>query len=160
MSDAEVIKARLREALILAEENVRSGAGGPFGCVIYKNGSMVSQGVNRVTLKKDPTAHAEMEAIRSACAELNSWQLEGCEIYASSEPCPMCAAAIFWAKPQAVYYANPVSVAARFGFDDSFINTQLPVSPADRTIPFIYIPCEECEAAFSEWQKSETKIPY
>lgn len=151
---------RLEEALNLASRNVRENNGGPFGCVIYKEGIKIAEGVNRVTSCKDPTAHAEIEAIRAACLVLDSWQLEGCEVYASSEPCPMCTAAIFWARPMAVCFANPLQVAAKYGFDDSHIAHQLARSFQQRTIPFICLTPKESEGPFIEWENNPSKIAY
>ncbi len=160
MLNKEVITKRLEEALTLALRNVNENKGGPFGCVIYKDGVKIAEGVNRVTSLKDPTAHAEIEAIRAACLALDSWQLEECEIYASSEPCPMCTAAIFWARPKAVYFANPLDVAARFGFDDSYIYGQMTESPQKRTIPFTCFKPEDAEKPFDQWMNNPSKLPY
>jgi guanine deaminase len=160
MFNKDLILKRLEEALNLALSNVREKNGGPFGCVIYKEGIKIAEGVNRVTSRKDPTAHAEVEAIRSACLTLDSWQLEGCEIYASSEPCPMCTAAILWARPKAVYFANSLQVAARFGFDDSHIAHQVAEPFQQRTIPFVCLTVPESEGPFTEWENNPSKIPY
>ncbi len=160
MVDKELTIKRLNEALNLALRNVREKKGGPFGCVIYKEGVKIAEGVNRVTFQKDPTAHAEIEAIRSACLALDSWQLEGCEIYASSEPCPMCTAAIFWARPKSVYFANRLQVAAKFGFDDSDIAYQLAQPCESRAIPFICLSTPDSEGPFIEWMNNPSKLPY
>jgi len=151
---------RLAESIRLAEENVKNGTGGPFGCVIYRNGELLAASGNSVTSTFDPTAHAEVNAIRVACAKLRSWQLEGCEIYASSEPCPMCLAAIYWARPKAVYFANPRETAARFGFDDDFIYRQIPLAPERRSIPFAGFTLENAEAPFEAWQSKNDKTAY
>lgn len=153
-------RERLAEAILLAQKNVADGAGGPFGCVIYKNGERLAASGNTVTGSFDPTAHAEVNAIRQACARLQSWQLEGCEIYASSEPCPMCLAAIYWARPQAVYFANPRETAARYGFDDAFIYRQIPLPAAERSIPFVSFLPVDAESPFRLWETKTDKITY
>ena len=114
-------KKFMREAIRLSMENVQSGNGGPFGTVIVKNGKIIATGVNEVTKSNDPTAHAEMIAIRNACEKLNSFQLDGCDIYCSCEPCPMCLGAIYWARPKSIYFANSKKDAAEINFDDNFI---------------------------------------
>lgn len=156
----KIHRDRLAEAVRLAEQNVAEGNGGPFGCVIYKNGELLAASGNSVTSTFDPTAHAEVNAIRVACARLGSWQLDGCEIYASSEPCPMCLAAIYWARPRAVYFANPKETAARFGFDDAFIYRQIPLAPAERSIRFESFLPEAAEAPFQAWQQKTDKTAY
>src|SRR4051812_16685266 len=115
----------MAEAIALSLENVREGRGGPFAAVIVKDGRIIARGVNRVTLTNDPTAHAEVVAIRQACTSLGSFQLTGCEIYTSCEPCPMCIAAIYWARPQEVFFGNTKEDAAVAGFDDSFIYREI-----------------------------------
>lgn len=150
----------LKQACNLALENVLSGKGGPFGAVIVKSEEIIALGTNQVTATYDPTAHAEIVAIRNACKILDSFQLTECEIYSSCEPCPMCLGAIFWARPKAVYYANTAFDAAAIGFDDSFIYEQIKVPQSSRTIPF-YQYCEpEAFIAFKKWQEKETKITY
>ncbi len=115
-------KKFMREAIRLSMENVQSGNGGPFGTVIVKNGKIIATGVNEVTKSNDPTAHAEMIAIRNACEKLNSFQLDGCDIYCSCEPCPMCLGAIYWARPKSIYFANSKKDAAEINFDDNIKN--------------------------------------
>lgn len=150
----------MRTAIALATENVRGGQGGPFAAVVVKNGTVIATGVNRVTATNDPTAHAEVLAIRKACQEIGSFQLAGCEIYASCEPCPMCLGAIYWARPRVVYYANSSADAARFGFDDSLIYRELQALPAERGIPMIRISEEKAIESLKAWQESSVKVNY
>ena len=149
----------IEEALALAMQSVHSG-GGPFGAVVVKDGVIVGRGMNRVTLAHDPTAHGEVMAIRDACARLGTFQLTGCTIYSSSEPCPMCAAAIYWARPSAIYYASPKSDAAAVGFDDTFIGVELAKDPSQRTIPMRQIVHEDAQAALQQWQSAKDRIDY
>lgn len=153
-------RERLAEAIAIARKNVAAGAGGPFGCVIYKDGKRIAAAGNTVTSTFDPTAHAEVNAIREACARLRSWQLEGYEIYASSEPCPMCLAAMYWARVQAVYFANPRETATHYGFDDEFIYRQIPLPPAERAIPFAQFLPEDAESPFRLWEAKTDKTMY
>jgi tRNA(Arg) A34 adenosine deaminase TadA len=125
----------IAEAIRLAEENVAAGRGGPFGAVVVKDGRVVAAGTNRVTATNDPTAHAEIVAIREACRVLGSFQLAGCEIYASCEPCPMCLAAIYWARPERLFFAATREDAAAVGFDDGLIYEQIPLPPEQRCLP-------------------------
>ncbi len=125
----------MRKAIELSIENVRSGKGGPFAALVVKDGEIISTGTNLVTTSFDPTAHAEVVAIRQACRELSRFQLSGCEIYTSCEPCPMCLGAIYWARPSKVYFGNTHADAARIGFDDSFIFRQLQVTAATKRWP-------------------------
>ena len=127
----------MREAIRLAVENVKQGTGGPFGAVVVKEGKIIAACANTVTPDCDPTAHAEVNAIREACRELDTFQLGGCEIYASCEPCPMCLGAIYWARPSRVYYASTKEDAALAGFDDSLIYKEIALPEADRSIPFL-----------------------
>lgn len=156
----QIHRERLAEAIAVATQNVAQGTGGPFGCVIYKDGTRIAASGNSVTSTFDPTAHAEVNAIRRACAVLQSWQLAGCDIYASSEPCPMCLAAIYWARPRAVYFANPKETAARHGFDDAFIYRQISLPPQERSIAFSQILPADAEAPFQAWQTKTDKISY
>jgi guanine deaminase len=150
----------LKEAIKLAKDNVKSGKGGPFGAVVVKNGKIVSTGVNMVTSTNDPTAHAEIVAIRDACNKLNSFQLDDCVIYASCEPCPMCLGAIYWARPKMLVFAAENTDAAKAGFDDSFIYKEIPLPIEKRSIPTLKIrPKEACEP-FDEWINFESKVDY
>jgi guanine deaminase len=150
----------MREAIRLSIENVKSGKGGPFGCVIVKDGKIIARGTNQVTSLNDPTAHAEVVAIREACNSLNSFQLNGCEIYTSCEPCPMCLGAIYWARPEKIFFANGREDAAKIGFDDHFLYEELPKSIQERTIPTEQMLREEALAAFREWESKKDKIEY
>lgn len=150
----------MARAIELATENVRSGKGGPFGAVIVKADQIVAEGVNSVTVVNDPTAHAEILAIRSACAKLGAFQLTACEIYTSCEPCPMCLGAIYWARLDRVYFAGSAADASRAGFDDSFIYREIPKQVADRKIPMLQIMHEEAQAPFIAWKNQPNKISY
>jgi guanine deaminase len=147
-------------AIQLSLENVASGLGGPFGAVIVKDGVVIAEGVNRVTLTNDPTAHAEMLAIRAACEKLGVFHLQGYEIYASCEPCPMCLGAIYWARLSRVYFANLDADAAKAGFDDSWIYRELSLPHAERKIPMIQMMREEALTAFHAWQNKADRIAY
>ncbi|MBK8951026.1 MAG: nucleoside deaminase [Chitinophagaceae bacterium] len=147
-------------AIQLSIENVESGKGGPFAAVIVKNGEIISTGVNEVTSNNDPTAHAEVVAIRKACEKLNTHQLEGCEIYCSCEPCPMCLGAIYWARPSKIYYANTKEDAAAIGFDDHFIYTEMAMPVQKRKLPTFQLLRDEALEAFEKWGKSTIKIKY
>ena len=149
----------LREAVRLASESVR-GDGGPFGAIVVRNGEIVGRGQNRVTASRDPTAHAEVVAIRDACANLGLHQLEGCELYSSSEPCPMCLGAIYWARPDAVYFANERDEAAAAGFDDAFIYDEIDRLPGDRRIRMYRVEVEGAEEPFRLWQAKTDRIEY
>ncbi len=150
----------MQEAAALALRNVQSGKGGPFGAVIVKSDRIIARGTNLVTSSNDPSAHAEVVAIRRACKALKSFQLEGCDIYCSCEPCPMCLGAIYWARPRRVFFANTKSDAARIGFDDSFIYAQLKVPPARRKVKMIHVKCPEANAAFAAWREMSDKVEY
>lgn len=152
--------AFMARAIALAIENVHAGRGGPFGCVIERDGRIIAEGTNRVTSSNDPTAHAEVVAIRIACAALRSFQLTGCGLYTSCEPCPMCLGAIYWARPSRVYFAATAADAAAAGFDDSFIYQQLAVPIASRKIPFVAMMRDEAQAAFYVWREKSNKIEY
>jgi len=142
-----------------AEDNVALG-GGPFGAAIVKNGQVIALGNNRVTLTNDPTAHAEVTAIREACKTLNTFDLSGCEIYTSCEPCPMCLSAIYWARIEKIYYGNTKTDAKKIGFDDSFIYDEIEKSPADRAIPAVRFMPEEAIKAFKLWEGKGDKTRY
>jgi guanine deaminase len=150
----------MREAIRLSELNVATGKGGPFGAIVVKDGRIIARGTNQVTATHDPTAHAEIIAIRNACRELESFQLEGCELYTSCEPCPMCLGAIYWARPAKVYFANTQSDAAAIGFDDGFIYQELALPHADRKLPQEQLLADEAREAFARWQQTENKTPY
>ena len=149
----------MRKAIDLAIENVKNG-GGPFGAVIVKNGEIVSTGVNRVTANNDPTAHAEVSAIRAACEKLGTFMLDGCEIYSSCEPCPMCLGAIYWAHIDRLYYGCNKSDAADAGFDDSFIYKELEIDSSERRLKTEELLPDEAKAAFEAWKNNESKIEY
>jgi len=150
----------MRRAIALAMENVRTGAGGPFAAVIVKEGRVVAEGVNHVTATNDPTAHAEVVAIREACRRLGDFQLAGCDLYTTCEPCPMCLGAIYWARPAQVFYACAAADAAAVGFDDAFIYEELTRVHAERRVPMRQFLREESLAIFSLWQQQEKKTPY
>jgi tRNA(Arg) A34 adenosine deaminase TadA len=153
-------KKFMREAIKLAEAGMRGRRGGPFGCVVVRKGEVIGRGHNRVTSTNDPTAHAEVTAIRDACANLETFQLDDCELYTSCEPCPMCLAAIYWARIPTVYYGNTRADAAAIGFDDDFIYRQIPLAPEKRAIAMK--PClrDETIAAFQEWTAKQDKVRY
>lgn len=150
----------MRQAIELAKNGMLVGNGGPFGCVIVKDGKIVGQGSNMVLTTKDPTAHAEVVAIRDACKNLNHFQLEGCEVYTSCEPCPMCLGAIFWARPAKVFFACTKEDAAEAGFDDDFIYQEIEVKPADRRIPMVSLLRDESLTAFELWKEKGDKEVY
>lgn len=148
------------QAIDLAKKGMLAGNGGPFGCIIVKDGKIVGQGSNMVLKTKDPTAHAEVVAIRDACKNLDNFQLDGCEVYTSCEPCPMCLGAIFWARPSKVFYACTKNDAAEAGFDDDFIYQEIEVKPADRKIPMNSLLREESLKAFELWKEKGDKTLY
>lgn len=150
----------MREAIRLSVDSMRAGNGGPFGAVIVKNGKIIARGSNKVTSTNDPTAHAEIVAIREACETLNSFQLDDCEIYTSCEPCPMCLGAIYWARPAKMYYANTKFDAASIGFDDQFIYEEIDLPLSNRKLPSEQLLHEEALVAFQEWQLMVNKIEY
>lgn len=150
----------MKEAIRLSFETMRNNSGGPFGAVVVKDGKIIARGFNKVVLTNDPTAHAEIVAIREACNALNDFQLTGCVIYTSCEPCPMCMAAIYWARPEKVYYANSKTDAANIGFDDAYIYQQLELPYAERQIPLSRMMESEALEAFKEWATKPDKTPY
>ncbi len=150
----------MREAVHLAEQGMRSGRGGPFGCVVVRRGEIVGRGSNRVTSTNDPTAHAEVVAIRDACTALQTFQLTDCELYTSCEPCPMCLSAIYWARIPQVYYGNTRADAAAIGFDDDFIYQQVPLAPEARTVKMELFLRDEAQIAFQEWANKTDKVRY
>ena len=147
-------------AIDLAKENVEKGLGGPFGAVVVRNGEVIATGTNGVTQFNDPTAHAEVTAIRNACKVLNSYQLDDCEIYSSCEPCPMCLGAIYWARPKALYVAAEKHDAAKAGFDDSFIYQEIKLEISKRYIFTQQININDKLKPFEEWDKLELKLRY
>ncbi len=150
----------LRRAIGLATENVVSGAGGPFGAVIVREGRIVAEGVNTVTATLDPTAHAEVNAIRAASKALGTFSLEGCQLYTSCEPCPMCLAAAYWARIEAVYYGASAADAARAGFDDAFVYDELRKDQTARSLPAMQLLGDEAWTSFAAWIASPNKIEY
>ena len=150
----------MQMAIDLSRKGMKNGKGGPFGCVVVKDGEVVGQGSNEVLLTNDPTAHAEVVAIRDACRNLGSFQLDGCEIYASCEPCPMCLGAIYWARPDRVYFANTKSDAAEIGFDDQFIYEEIELPLVGRKIPFEQLSNAKAKAVFEEWKNMNNKTLY
>lgn len=150
----------MRRAIALSAEAINSNSGGPFGAVIVCDGKIVGEGINRVTSTNDPTAHAEVTAIRDACAKLGRFSLAGCEIYTSCEPCPMCLGAIYWAKIKEVYFANTKKDAANIGFDDHFIYDELEKPMAYRRMNFTHLLRDEALQAFKLWEASDRKISY
>lgn len=153
-------KKFLERAIELSRQGMKSGNGGPFGCVVVLGDEIVGEGCNMVTSINDPTAHAEVVAIRAACKKLNTYQLNDCEIYTSCEPCPMCLGAIYWARPKRVVYANTREEAAAIEFDDDFIYQEINAKMGDRKIPFIHHPHPIAKAIFEEWKNWEGKIKY
>ncbi|MGD0961111.1 MAG: nucleoside deaminase [Methylomonas sp.] len=149
----------LQQAVDLAARNAAAG-GGPFAALIVKERRIIATGVNRVTADHDPTAHAEVTAIRSACQSLRHFQLSDCILYSSCEPCPMCLGAVYWARLSAVYYACDHIQAAAAGFDDSFIYDEIPKPPAARAIPMYFTKLEHADKPFLVWNQSENKIRY
>jgi guanine deaminase len=152
-------KLFIKRAIELAEKSIDTG-GGPFGAVIVKEGHIIAEGCNRVTTHNDPTAHAEIQAIREACQKLNTYDLKGCEIYASCEPCPMCFSAIYWAHLDAVYYAATHEDAEKIGFDDAFIYREIQYKIEKRSVPFIRIEDEAHLVPFEKWIASDNKKTY
>jgi guanine deaminase len=144
-------------AIDLSEYNVKQGQGGPFGAVIVKDGMIIARSANRVVPTNDPTAHAEISVIRLACQELGTFDLQGCEIYTSCEPCPMCLGAIYWARISKIYYANTKKDAADIGFDDHFIYDEMEKAMDQRKLPFVQIMHPEALAVFKQWELSESK---
>jgi tRNA(Arg) A34 adenosine deaminase TadA len=150
----------MQEAIQLSAKGITSNQGGPFGCIIVKGDEIVGRGNNQVTSSNDPTAHAEVVAIRDACKNLNTFQLFDCEVYTSCEPCPMCMGAIYWARPKVVYFANTRTDAADIGFDDSMIYNELNCDHALRKIPILPLGRNEALKVFDQWKNKEDKIEY
>jgi guanine deaminase len=150
----------MQEAIQLAHDGMTNNEGGPFGCIIVKDDQVIGRGNNKVLSTNDPTAHAEVTAIRDACKNLGSFQLEGCEIYTSCEPCPMCLGAIYWARPKIVYYANTRHDAAAIGFDDAEIYEEMSVDIEKRKIPIVPIGRESALEVFKKWKDKPDKTVY
>lgn len=150
----------MRRAIALSLETMRSGNGGPFGAVVVKSGKLIAEGVNLVTSTNDPTAHAEVVAIRRACQALGTFDLSGCEIYTSCEPCPMCLSAIYWARVGRIYYANDRADAAAIGFRDDFLYHEIPLPLEQRAIPTLRLLANEGRTAFDEWNLKPDKTQY
>lgn len=150
----------MREAILLSQNAIDNNEGGPFGCVVVKGDEIVGRGNNKVTTTNDPTAHAEVVAIRDACKNLGTFQLDDCEIYTSCEPCPMCLGAIYWARPKAIYYANNRNDAANAGFDDSMIYDEINCAIDDRKISMKELSREEANKVFENWINKQDKIKY
>ena len=150
----------MSEAVKAALKGMSNNEGGPFGCIVVKEGEIVGRGNNKVTSTNDPTAHAEVTAIRDACKNLESFQLDGCIVYTSCEPCPMCLGAIYWARPDKVYYGSNQADAANIGFDDAFIYKEIPLSYEERSIPFQQVGREIALEPFQKWSEKHDKIEY
>lgn len=150
----------MRMAIDLATQNVFNGKGGPFGAVIVRNGEVLSATANTVTSTNDPTAHAEVNAIRAACTALGTFQLDGCDIYTSCEPCPMCLAALYWSRCRAIFYGNNAADAAAAGFDDRFLYQEVAKPLNDRKIPIHQVLGDEAIASFAEWKKCTERTDY
>jgi guanine deaminase len=150
----------MKRAIELAQRGVDTNAGGPFGCVIVKDGQIIGEGCNSVTSTNDPTAHAEVVAIRNACQTIGSFQLDGCHIYTSCEPCPMCLGAIYWARPARIFYAGTREDAANAGFDDQFIYEEMEKQMADRTMKLENLSRDEALRVFQNWADKPDKIEY
>ncbi|PPQ30787.1 nucleoside deaminase [Rhodopila globiformis] len=150
----------MRRAIALSMQMMRSNRGGPFGAVIVKDGKVIAEGANEVTSTNDPTAHAEITAMRRACQALQTFDLSGCEIYTNCEPCPMCLGAIYWARISRIYYANDRHDAARVGFRDDQLYCEIPLPPAQRAIPAQPLLRVEGKAVFDEWLRKPDKVEY
>lgn len=150
----------MARAIALSLENIRANQGGPFAALIVKDAEIISEGANRVTSTNDPTAHAEIVAIREACRKLKRFDLTGCEIYASCEPCPMCLGAIYWARIAKIYFANTAADAAKIGFDDSLIYGEIRRPPAERRIPVVPLMRDAAIKVFRAWEAKPDKISY
>lgn len=153
-------KEFMMEAIALSQKCLETGKGGPFGAVIVKDGKIVGRGSNHVTINNDPTAHAEVMAIRDACKNLNTFQLTNCEVYSSCEPCPMCLGAIYWARPSRIYFACNKADAADAGFDDSFIYEEIDIEPSKRQIPAEQMDRDAAVVTFEKWKANDSKIEY
>jgi len=150
----------LNQAVALSREGMERNDGGPFGAVVVADNSVVATGNNRVTSTNDPTAHAEVVAIREACAKLGRFDLRGAVLYTSCEPCPMCLAAAYWARVDRIVYANTREAAAAIGFDDALIYDEIPLEPAQRKLSMTHLPSADASAVFSQWQQKEDRVDY
>lgn len=150
----------MQQAIRLATENVLHGRGGPFGAVVVKEGAVVGTGTNQVTASNDPTAHAEVVAIRNACQALGTFQLTGCDVYTSCEPCPMCLAALYWSRCRAIFYGNNAADAAQAGFDDSYLYEEVKRPLAERSLPIVRMLAEEARVSFEVWKTSPYRVSY
>ena len=150
----------MREAIRLSIEKMQAGHGGPFGAVVVKDGEIIARGFNQVTSTHDPTCHAEVDAIRKACAALGTFQLDGCDLYTSCEPCPMCLGTIYWVRPARVFYGNTKTDAAAIGFDDHFIYDEIGKPLEQRRIPMTELLRDEAAAGFLAWEQQESRTPY
>ena len=150
----------MQRAVAIALQKMQDNEGGPFGAVVVRNGEVIAEGWNQVTSGNDPTAHAEIEAIRAACAKLQTYDLSDCEMFASCEPCPMCLGAIYWARLRRLYYANTRHEAAAIGFDDAFIYREVCLDPAERSIPTERLRTVDSDKPFAEWMKKPDKVVY
>ena len=150
----------LRRAVELAHQGVAAGAGGPFGALVVRDGRVLAEGWNRVLADNDPTAHAEVTAIRRACAAVGDFQLPGAVVYSSCEPCPMCLGALYWARPEAVYFAASRYDAAEADFDDSFIYDEIPLPPQARSLTFRHVPIDGATGPFADWLAKSDRTPY
>lgn len=150
----------MARAIQLAIDNVRQGRGGPFGAVVVSDGRIIAEGANSVTSLNDPTAHAEITAIREACRKLQRFDLRACELYTSCEPCPMCLGAIYWARLDQVYFGGTARDASQVGFEDSFIYDEIPKSPSARKIPMVQLMRAEALEPFRAWEQQPSKIRY
>lgn len=150
----------LKKSIELSRKNILDNVGGPFGAIITKDGKVIAEGSNQVTSSNDPTAHAEMVAIRKACQTLQTFDLAGCEIYSSCEPCPMCLSAIYWARLDKIYFANSRQDAASIGFDDDFIYQEIPKTLETRSLPCEHVVSAEAKTVFKEWMDKVDKIQY
>ncbi len=153
-------EALMREAIRLSLENVERGTGGPFAALVARNGEIIATGTNQVTTLNDPTAHAEITAIRNACRALQTFELRGYDLYTTCEPCPMCLGAIYWARLDRIYFGNTRHDAAHIGFDDAFIYNELALELSARKIPTLQLLRDDALAAFRAWERSTTKKPY
>ncbi len=160
MTPTDTQRRLMRHAAHLSQQKMEAGAGGPFGALIAREGEIVAEGWNKVTSSHDPTAHAEIVAIRNACAALGTFSLAGCEIYTSCEPCPMCLSAIYWARLDRIWYANTRDEAAAIGFDDEFLYREVALPMDQRSLPILHLRDDQATAAFQAWMAKADRVPY